>query len=454
MSRQTLCGWAPAFAGAFDFGFMALGAPAIDSELDLGVAYPWLFSAASLAYGAVVMPGAALAERVSRQRVLAGGLALAAAGAAVLAAASSVAAALLGRALFGLGGGVAASPALALLAAIEDPSLRRAGFARLGAAITLGFTTGVVLAALAVPAIGWRAPVAVAALALAAAARLAAGLSPQGASPRAATATGAWLFGIATLAAAGCLAAVSERPALACGALAVGLALAIVASRRARATLPRKRVATLTVCLAGAATTASGVGATVLLGRSLEGRSGLVLGAFGLAVLPAVRVAEALGRCGGAAWSAAAGLAIQGAALVAVGWALAGARGAVVLAATIALFGAGHVVANAGTAAAVTDRAGDRAASAGGLLVTAQYLGGGAGPLLALAVADRHGDTAGALAAAAAAGGGAAVLATAGVLSAERRASVSAAPRIRRSSRSQGRARGSTALRESDGGGG
>src|SRR5215211_1698527 len=213
------------------------------------------------------------------------------------------------------------------------------------------------------------------------------------------------------------------------------------------------RVATATVCRAGAATTASGVGATVVVGRFLEGRSGLVLGAFGLAVLPAVRVAQTLARRAGAAWSAVAGLAFQGLALVAVAWAVAGAAGALVLGATIALLGAGHVVANAGTATAVTERAGARAASAAGLLVTAQYLGGGAGPLLALAVADRHGDPAGTLAAGGVGGGGAAVLAWATAISRERRASASAAPRTRRSSPSRGPARGSTALRESDGDG-
>ena len=54
-------------------------------------AYPWLFSASSFAYGAAVMPAAALAARLGPERGLAFGLAGVAAGAGTLAAASGLA---------------------------------------------------------------------------------------------------------------------------------------------------------------------------------------------------------------------------------------------------------------------------------------------------------------------------------------------------------------------------
>ena len=49
---------APAFLAAFDFGFMVLAGPQVGADLAAGDAYPWLFSAASFAYGSL---GAALA---------------------------------------------------------------------------------------------------------------------------------------------------------------------------------------------------------------------------------------------------------------------------------------------------------------------------------------------------------------------------------------------------------
>ena len=55
------------------------------------------------------------------------------------------------------------------------------------------------------------------------------------------------------------------------------------------------------------------------------------------------------------------------------------------------LFGAGHVIANAAVADAVMALAGVHAQPAGGLLVSAQYAGGGAGALLVVGAADGGG---------------------------------------------------------------
>src|SRR5207253_1094895 len=72
------------------------------------------------------------------------------------------------------------------------------------------------------------------------------------------------------------------RPWAAAG-LVAGAALALAARRRAAGWLPARRAVLLVACLAGAATTASGVGATIVLGRSLaiEQAPGM-LAVFGL----------------------------------------------------------------------------------------------------------------------------------------------------------------------------
>jgi MFS family permease len=421
VNRSVALGCSATFVGAFDFGFLTLAAPALDRDLDLGAAYAWIFGAGSLAYGASVMPAGSLARRISPHRVLAAGLLLAATGATVVACAGGQVAALAGRALFGVGGGIAAAPAIALLAAIEPAPLRRAAFARLGGAVAVGFTLGVLLAA-TVPS--WRAVLLAFATLLAALATLArnprptsergqapfrgahnprpasergqapfrGAHNPRPASERgqaplggAAAAGGAWWFGAATAAATAALALAGAAPLLGVAALGVAGVLARAAWRRAADWLPPARGATLAICAAGAATTASGVGATVLLGREMGDGHGLLLAAFGAAVPPAMTLARRLARRHGPRRSAAIGLSLQAVGIAGLGVAL---DRPLALAVPLLVFGAGHVIANAGTADAVTALAGAHAAPAGGLLVTAQFAGGGAGSLLILAVAD------------------------------------------------------------------
>ena len=353
----------PAFLAAFDFGFMVLAGPRVGADLAAGAAYPWLFSAASFAYGAAVMPAA---TRLEPARALPLGLALAATGSAVVAFAGVLPVALAGRAAFGLGGGIAAPAALTLLAA------RGTGFSALGAAVALGFSAGAAVAAVT----PWRVAMAATAIATASAA---AGARKQ---PEAATQheSGATLIAATTLAIAGALAA--HSPVL--GLVAAGLAAAAARG------LERRVIAVL---LAAAATTASGVGATVVLGRSLTGDPA-VLAAFGLAALPAARLAGVLGpRC------ASAGLAVQALGLIGV----AAAAHTLALAVAVVVFGAGHVLANAGVA--------ERAAARAGLLVTAQYAGAGAGALLIAGIDARHGAASAELVAAAIACAGAIVAA-------------------------------------------
>ncbi len=164
MSRVALCGCLPAALGAFDFGLLALAGPRIAPTIGAdGAAYPWLFSSASFAYGAAVMPAAVLTSRLGPPRALATGLAGAAAGALTLAAARDLVPALAGRVIAGAGGALAATAGLALLSAIADPPARRAAFAGVGSAGAAGFAVG----ALAAASAQWRfALVAVAAVAI------------------------------------------------------------------------------------------------------------------------------------------------------------------------------------------------------------------------------------------------------------------------------------------------
>ncbi len=389
----------PAFLGAFDFGFMVLAGPRLGADVGAGAAYAWLFSAASFAFGAAVMPATGL-----RARPLTLGLALAAAGSALVASAWALPAALAGRVLFGLGGGIAAPAALARLATLERPAR---GFSWLGASVALGFTTGTLVAT----TIPWRHALAAVTIVTAAAAITATRhASAHAGEPR--LVPGALLFSAATVALAVALAGATW-------VLVPAFVLAVAAGRRAAPRLPPRRAAAGAVLLAAAATTASGVGATVVLGRA---GSGLVLAAFGVAALPAARLAGVLAPRRGAAVAGGAGLALQALALIGAGVV----AGPAPMAVAIAAFGAGHVIANAGAAGAAAALAGEHVAPVAGLLVTAQYAGAGAGSLLMTGVADRRGTEAAVLVAAAIAAAGALAL-----LSGARRASARAAPRTR-----------------------
>jgi hypothetical protein len=393
VTRGGAAACAPALLGALDFGFLAVAAPVVAADLDLGSAYAWLFSAGSLAYGAVVMPAEALLARIAAGRLLAAALAVAAAGIATLAVADGVAGALAGRVLFGAGTGAAAAPALVLLA-------REDAFAWMGGAIALGFSAGVILGA----TISWR-PALTAMVVVAATASAAARVgscradSPQmGALTRPARAASSCLapsglhrdgsrgglrLGAATVATGGCLAALPSEPIVATAGLATAAALAGSGWRALGTRLPDRRSDLVAACAAGAATTMSGVGATVLVGRRLAGTPSphdeLLLALFGMATLLAVRAAE---DPGGSWRTARSGLAVQ-----AVGILLVGSAPAL----GIAVFGAGHVLANAATARAAMGASGGAMAAAAGLFATAQYVAAAGGALLMVSVGEDAG---------------------------------------------------------------
>jgi predicted MFS family arabinose efflux permease len=171
----------------------------------------------------------------------------------------------------------------------------------------------------------------------------------------------------------------------------------------------------LVACAGGLSVTATGVAATVLLTQYLqEGlrltpfQAGAALAAFGVAFLPAAHFIRRLdARQTG--WF---GLAVQGAAVFALSWCVA-ADSLAALLPVVAVFGFGHVMANAGVAMiALRTVPPERQGAVVGVLATAQYLGGALGPLVFGALAGAAGDAAGVQTGLAAAG----VAAAAGAL--------------------------------------
>ena len=183
-------------------------------------------------------------------------------------------------------------------------------------------------------------------------------------------------------------AAVAAAGAGSWAALPLAGAAALALGRRA----PRRRGCTVLAgaCFAGAATTATGVGATILIGPALTAEQwpSALLGVFGLGVVPGAWLARRLATAAGPPVAASVGVALQALALGALALAFAASAPVSAVAAALVLFGAGHVAANAGTAAAAL--MGGSAAPAA-LLIASQYVGAGIGPVVTTAVAGAHG---------------------------------------------------------------
>ncbi len=178
-------------------------------------------------------------------------------------------------------------------------------------------------------------------------------------------------------------------------ALIVALALAWV-GLRAVAWLPIARRRLVTVCVAGAAITAGGVGATIVLGTEMAARewSPAWMATFGLGVLPGAALARRLGQRRGARAGLAAGLWLQAVALSFSALTLSLAFGRLALLASVVAFAVGHVAANSSAAAAITDLARDHVAPLAALLIAAQYVGAALGPQLTDALATASGTSA------------------------------------------------------------
>jgi MFS family permease len=373
MRRRTLltcC--APQLLVAVDFSLLAVAAPSARDDLGLSdVDVRWLFSAYSLVFGCLLLPAGRLADLVGPRRLLRSGIALFACGSAIAAAAPAMAVLVAGRVIAGAGAAAMTPSALALLAgATREGAERRRAMSTYGAAVAVGFVLGALAGGALASAASWR----------------------------------ALLLAVSCLSVAALLISRGlETPPRGSGARQ---------TRHGRSALePRLLVA----CAGGLSVTATGVAATVLLTQYLqEGlrltpfQAGAALAAFGVAFLPAAHFIRRLdARQTG--WF---GLAVQGAAVFALSWCVA-ADSLAALLPVVAVFGFGHVMANAGVAMiALRTVPPERQGAVVGVLATAQYLGGALGPLVFGALAGAAGDAAGVQTGLAAAG----VAAAAGAL--------------------------------------
>ena len=105
-----------------------------------------VFVAYLLAFGLLMMPLGALADRLGRRRVLLAGLLLFGLGAAGAALATNVSALLLARAGMGLGAAVIMPTAMAMLPVLFPPAERARAFAVASAAVSLGLCLGPLVA--------------------------------------------------------------------------------------------------------------------------------------------------------------------------------------------------------------------------------------------------------------------------------------------------------------------
>jgi MFS family permease len=392
-TRATCC--APPFLAAMDFALVAVAAPVVarDAGLSAGTV-AWLFSASSLPFGALLALSGRLAGRVGRLRMIRLGLLVFAAGAAVVVAGRSPGVLLAGRALQGTGAALMTPAALAhLTAATAAGEPRRRALAAYGASVAAGFTSGAVAGGALIAVAGWREAVAVEAIAALGAAGAAGG--PEAAAARALDLGGALGCGLLVLALT--LTAGSAIPPEA-GVVVLAVLVPVLLAHERRAAEPLlapallRLQATRRAALGGALVTATGVPAIVLVTLQVEGarrstplEAGLLLGCFGAAAPLAQRASAGPSRAARTPRRLlASGLAVQGAAIMGLG-PLGQVAWPAGLAAALAVFGAGHVAANAGAAMTATASvASERRDDAAALLATAQYAGAACGPLALL----------------------------------------------------------------------
>ncbi|HEX8101664.1 MAG TPA: MFS transporter [Solirubrobacteraceae bacterium] len=364
MSRRLALCCAPQLIVALDFALLGVSAPAIRADLHLGdAAFAWLFSAYSVTFGALLLIAGRAADALGRRPVLAAGLALFAAGATLVATAGTAPVALAARAAQGAGAALMTPAALALLSeAFPEGAERRRALAVYGVVISGGFVAGSLIGGIAGGALGWRASL--------------------------------LLDAVPALAALVLLAAERRQPSHA-------------GEQRDAATLPRggwDRAQVAAACAAVLVLTATGVGAVVLLTLHLQEvrgygalETGLAFTAFGSTALAGGAAARRVAARHGPLRAAALGLAVQGAALAALG--AVSLNTAAALLAGLAAFGLGHTAANAAIPmAALAGAPPVRHGVVGATLATVQFLGAAAGPLAAVALGRAAGLSAAGLA--------------------------------------------------------
>lgn len=404
MNRRLAVCCAPQLVIALDFSLLTVSAPALAADLDLAPGtLKWAFSAYSLAFGGVLLLAGRVADVWERKPVLVGGLLTYVVGASGTAAASGGATLIAARALQGTGAAVMVPAALALLMqSFSDARDRRSALAAYGVAVSTGFVVGGILGGSVLAVAGWRTALGAGCLlgAVALVATVTADLPRSQMRPRA---RGLDVPG----AVFACALAVSLSAGVG-GGFGRGASAALVAATVIFAALLRaqeSRVvdpllppqllrlpATRAACATAALVTGTGVAAVLLLSIDLQEvrgysslQTGLAFGAFGCAALLGGRVARVVATAHGSGAVMASGLAIQGVSVGALGVAPS------VLPALLtglAIFGFGHVMANAGVPmVALVDLDEIDHGTVAGVVATASYAGAAIGPLVAFTVA-------------------------------------------------------------------
>jgi MFS family permease len=371
---------APPVLLAVDFAVLSVAIPQMRADLALSDAeVRWLFSAYSLAFGCLLLAAGRAADAYGRRRLLLAGLALFGGAALVTALAGSASVAIAARAVQGAGAATMTPAALSLLtASTREGDDRGRVLAAYGLAISAGFVIGTLASGALATVASWRAAVGTT-VPLAAAAIVAARRLPREERSVRESSRGAPTLLVAGLVAVAAIGAAYGGVGIVLTAAGAG-GLLVLAARLGRAATGRGR-AMAVACAAGLVVTGTGAAGTLLLTLYLQdvrGYSPLAAGAvfacFGAAAIPGARVARTV-RAG---TGVTAGLAAQGAGLLA---AVATAGSAPAAVASVAGFGFGHVIGNASVAAVATaDAAAVRHGALAGMLVTAQYLGGALGP--------------------------------------------------------------------------
>ena len=170
----ALC--AASFIAVVDGSIVSIAVPAIEDELGFSTAgSQWVFNAYGLATAAMLLPAGRVCDILGARRVYLWGLVAFAVASLVAGLAVSPSMLLAGRAAQGLAAGAFVPAALSLIAGLgRDEGERNRALGANGAALSLGFVSGIVLGGLLTDLLGWRStlllgtPLALATLALAA----------------------------------------------------------------------------------------------------------------------------------------------------------------------------------------------------------------------------------------------------------------------------------------------
>jgi MFS family permease len=368
----------------------------------------WVMGAYSLSFAALLLPAGRLADLYGRRRLFILGATLIAAGSLVAGLAGEPGIVVVGRAVQGAGAGVISPAAIALIAAgFRDGPQRTRAFSVYGSVMAAGLVAGMVLGGVIVTWTSWRWTLLLGTPLAVAAALLAGPLLPEidRAGSRAAVdlpgmllGGGAVLLLVFALARANDVGWLTPGTGVMIGASAIATVLFVGAERHSRAPLVPPRVFARPNVLLASSTAAmivgTGFGATFIVSlylrdvlglRPLE--AGLAFSSLGLAAAVMSPVAPRLIRRWSPVATMSGGLGLQGVGLL-LAASLGSSASTIHVFGAIAVFGAGHVTATIACTVVATGGVPDGSQGVvGGILTTAQQVGGSVGLAALVAVA-------------------------------------------------------------------